>query len=295
MLSLGNVLNINIATTSAGNAASSNYIASFTNYLTSSSNSVSSSIKKAYSQQKSSAKAAYNTNNTANSINADFASSATETWIRREIADRRQAATNADEAISMLRIFDQAASSIGAILTQMAELAYDGAGSKQTYTEQEKTARQAQFKTLAGKVNNIVNSTQSGGNKLLSADGRTALVSVGNGSVIRISHRDLSIDVNGKDLSIATGGPGLAVVENAIEQTSSYREYLDGRIGQLRRISTAVDFDIAGITGTQSNLEKITTMNKAADMVEQIRDRMTELLQAQANVTPKVALKLLTG
>ena len=255
-------------------------------------NFVASSATKAYSQPNDLTEKANNGDIT-DDTDLDIASSLIQNLIRGEIVDRRQAAGNAGNAISMLQIFEEALVTISEKLAQMAELAKESAGSSRTYTVAEKATMQKTFDELAGEINTIVDSTQSDGNNLLSASGQTILVSVGNGSVIQIYANDLSIDVDVLDLSISPGGAGLLTVEAWIEQTSSYREYLAAKTEQLEVVRTAIDFDTGDPTNVASTFDKISAMDTATEIVNEIINETTVLVAVQASVTPEMALQLL--
>jgi flagellin len=272
MLDLTDVLNVN-------SAASLNFAALFTN--------------KAYNEPNEPTEAA-NDGDVIDDIEADIASSTIENSLRAAVARRRQATTNASEAISMLQTFQAATSTINGKLTQMASLANESAGSSRTYTDEEKAAMQTQFEALAGEINDIVNNTQSSGNKLLSATGQTVSVSIGNGSIIQISPRNLSIDVDGLDMSIAPGGPGMAIVETATEQTSDYQKYLNDVTKELEKVAEIFEFDFVGSLGTEPSVgDSILAVKEAAEVVSQLIANNATLIKIQAEVTSDTALQLL--
>ena len=272
MLDLTDVLNVN-------SSASLDFAALFTN--------------KAYNEPNELTEAA-NDGDVIDDIDADIASSTIENSLRAAVARRRQAVTNAGEAISMLQTFQAAISTIGEKLIQMGNLANESAGSNRTYTDEETAAMQTQFEALASEINDIVNSTQSSGNKLLSATGKTVSVSIGNGSTIQISPRNLGIDVDGPDMSIAPGGPGMEVVDTTMEQTSDYQNYLNDKAKELEKVTEIFEFDFFDSVAANASVgDSILALKEAAEVVSQIITNNTTLLQIQAEVTSDTALQLL--
>lgn len=224
----------------------------------------------------------------------DIVSPLSQNLIRSEIADRYGAVANAEHAISMIQAFDQAIDRITGELEQMITLAEECAGSSQTYTDTELTAMQAEFKELAGGINEIADSIESDGNKLIGSGGQAVTVDIGNGSTIYIYATDLSISDEGQNARITTGGPGLASAEAAMAYTVGYKKYLGEKTRDLEQVSEAIGFD-AGTATSGSRIDQILTMGKAAEAVSRIVSKSSLLIAIQANMTPDKALALLTG
>lgn len=251
------------------------------------------SIPKIYNEPNAPSEAA-NNGDDIDEIDLDIVLLLTQGLIRSEIASRRQAATDANEAISFIQIFDKAVLTIIDKLTQMSELALESAGSSRTYTDVEKAAMQKSFNELAGEINTIVNSTKSGGNKFLSTKGKAISVTINSNSVILISPRDLSIDVEGLDLSVDPGGFVHSTIQAWMEQTSDYRDYLAGKSEKLQETSTMMAFEITDSIGVMTMLDKINAMETASKIGNKIIDETSILVAIQANVTPQTALQLLS-
>ena len=213
-------------------------------------------------------------------LDADIASLKAANFISVKISEHRKAAAKAAEAISTIQFFDQTISSIDSVVTQMSALADDITLSTQSYTEEEIAAKQKQFNSLAAQINTIVNSAKSGTNKFLTADGKDLSVTDTKGMVVKVAHRDLSLDIKKLDLSIAYGGAGSIFVDFALEQNKSYRAYLQGKIEQLKEISSA---DVASDVNS----------SKAIEIVNGIIDNSELLVKIQAKVPSGKALKLL--
>jgi len=227
-------------------------------------------------------------------VHVDIVSPLNQNLVRSEIADRYDAVDNAEQTISMIQTFDRAAARIVGKLEQMIAMAEESAGSSRTYTDTELTAMQAEFKKLAGEINEITDSVESDGNKLVGSGGQAITVDVGNGSTIYIYAADLSISDEGLNASITTGGPGLASAEAAMAYTAGYRNYLGEKARDLEQVSNAIDFDV-GTVASALSIDQILTMEKAAEAVSRVISDSSLLTETQASVTPEKALALLAG
>ena len=163
--------------------------------------------------------------------------------LRSNVDDIRQSANDANSAISMLQMFDAAATAIGGKLKTMKELAEKTATGY--YTSSEKADMQQEFEGLAKEVNAIVNSTEYDGNKLFTSAGQTISLSLGNGLTTDIFAKDLSVDISG--LNLATDAEGaLAAIQNVITELSEYSGYLAIQGTRLEDAMTKIESDMAG-------------------------------------------------
>ncbi|MHC4338183.1 MAG: flagellin [Planctomycetota bacterium] len=211
-----------------------------------------------------------------------------------KITGLRQSKNNAIGAISMIQTFDAAVSTITGKLTQMGQLANDVARGSTTYTETEQSQMQTQFNGLAAEINTIVGSTKHNGNKLLSSSGQTVSVSIGEGSTVQISPRDLSFDATGLDLTVGPGGAALTAVDTAMEQASGLRKYFDDRLKELITISTQLEFDYVNNLGAEPGAgDSILAIGEATAVMTQMITSDATLIDIQANVNSDVALWLL--
>jgi len=226
------------------------------------------------------------------SIDNDMATAIIRELLRGQIAGSLQGARNASDAISMVQTFEAAASSINETLVQMQGLAAKAATG--TYSDEQKAVMQQEFEELADGINDIVESTEFNGNKLLSADGETISIYMGNGSTLDIIAADLSLDIEGLDLT-TNADSALTFITEAIEQTSSYRGYLGGEMERLEKFAALAEFDIVNAMGFETSISNTDLATEiAVHMLNQTRAESTiSLLQTQANVTAYMALILL--
>ena len=222
----------------------------------------------------------------------DIAESIIEGFLRGEIAVRRENASSASAAISMVQAFEDAVSSTSSLLAQMVELADEAANG--SYTDDEREDMQEELEELGSELNDIVEAAEYDNNKLLSADGETISVSIGNGSTIDIAPRDLIFDAESLDLTTDEGAvEALSIIQAAIEDAGDYGDYLNGQVERLGNVESLIEFSIEDTMGTGSMLERILTMQAALEAVNNIIQQMAVLLAVQANVTGDTALELL--
>jgi len=211
--------------------------------------------------------------------------------LRSNVADIRQSANDANSAISMLQMFDAAATAISGKLDIMKELAEKTATGY--YTSSEKVDMQQEFEGLATEINATANSTEYDGNKLFTSAGQTISLSLGNGLTTDIFAKDFSIDISG--LNLATDAEGAsAAIQNVITEFSEYSGYLTGQGTRLEDPMTKIDSDMAGAMDVDSSDFDINTAEEVVSSVAgMLLNDTSAFLDMQANVAPTVAGRLL--
>jgi flagellin-like hook-associated protein FlgL len=198
----------------------------------------------------------------------------------------------AREAISVTQMFAQAAASINEKLERMEELAEQATG---THSKKKLEAMQAEFEQLADEINEIVRSAEHNGNKLLSAEGTTISISIGNGSTIDIVSRDLSIDIDGLDLTTDAEG-ALAAIRTSVSQSSYYSGYLADQADRLENSISLVEFEAdnsLGFEAQEDDFDIDLARLIAAYALSLTVEGLSVLFEAQANVEGERAVRLL--
>ena len=222
----------------------------------------------------------------------DRAAAIIREFLRGDIEDIRQSARSANEAVSMMQVFTGAAAAIGEKLSQMKELA-EGAATGY-YTDSEKADMQEQFEELAEEINSVVADTEYDDNTLFTAEGQTKSISIDNGlTAIDILAKDLSVDIDGLDLTTAAGA-ALAWLQSTINSFNEYSEYLGKQAGRLEVAMARIESDITAATGVDSSNFDTNVTREIADYVaSKVSKDTSVLLDTQANVTPVAAAGLL--
>jgi len=207
------------------------------------------------------------------------------------IADDWQNESYANEAISAVQMFANEASVIKdkyARMLELAEKANKGKGSPK-----KREQMQEEFEQLAEEINNIVDSTEYNRNKLFSDRGTTISISIGNSSSIDVVARDLSIDIEGLDL---TTDPerALATIQRKFSESDYYSGYLEDQVGRLQGAIKLIEFERYNDLGIKPE-EFNTELAKQVAAYASIKtlEELSALFDAQANVEPDRALELL--
>lgn len=213
--------------------------------------------------------------------------------LRGETADGLLNLSYANETISTLQGLDAAATAIGGKLARMEELAEQAASG--TYSDEELADMQQEFEGLAEGINDIVESTEYNGNKLFGADGESISISIGNGSSIDIVAKDLSIDIEGLDLTTQDGAEdALESIERALRQSDYYSGYISKQIGRLEDFITLIEYEINNALGFEpEDFDTGFAEQLASYAASQSLDDMSVLFSTQANVMPERVLQLL--
>jgi flagellin len=225
-------------------------------------------------------------------LESHTASSIIAGQLRGEVAVNRQGVRNANDAISLLQTFDGAAGGISSNLIRMATLAAQA--NNGTYSTDQKATMDAEFKELAAEINRVAFNTQFNGNKLLEGEGTAISVSLGAGESIEILSKGLDINASGLDLAADAGG-ALAIVQEHLQQVSSYRGYLGGQQNVLLTAMEAMEIDIENAMAVESRLSDTDLATAtAARAAGRIRAETAIAVQSQANVMHQTAVQLLT-
>lgn len=192
----------------------------------------------------------------------------------------------------MAQKFADAALEINKKLQTMKKLAEKAV---RTGSNKQKEKLQEEFEQLAGEINDIVSNTEYNGNKLISSDGKTISISIGNGSSIDVVSKDLSVDIEGLDLTTDAEG-ALAAIQSSASKSSYYSGYLEDQVSHLKSMADLIEFEIPNDMGIEAD-EDLLDMDFAKEVAgyasSQTLEDLSVLFEAQTNVEPNRALQLL--
>jgi len=233
------------------------------------------------------------TNNQPNAVaDDDAAASVIQYLLHDKMSDGQENERYANEAISMTQRFADAVGQINEKLQTMKELAEEAANAS---SQKKKEELQEEFEQLAGEINDIVENTEYNGNKLLGADGKTVSISIGNGSSIDIVSKDLSVDIDGLDLT-TDAESALAAIQSIASESSYYSGYLEEQVSHLESMSELIEYESHNDMGIEID-EDAFDMDIAKEVAgyasSQTLEDVSVLFEAQANVEPKRVLQLL--
>ncbi len=239
-------------------------------------------------------KGAYNqTNNPLNSASHDDAgASVIQHLIHGNMSEGQESERYANEAISVMQRFAEAVSRIYEQIQKMRELAEKAL---RTFAKKKLDKMQEEFNHSANEINDIVENTEYNGNKLFSADGKTISISIGKASSIDIVSKDLSIDIDGLNLTTDTEG-ALAAIQSIASRSSYYSGYLEELVSHLENMVGLIEFKIQndmGIEGDEDEFDMSTAKEVAGYASSQTLKDVSGVFDAQANVEPIRAVQLL--
>lgn len=203
----------------------------------------------------------------------------------------RLSAQEANAAVSMVQMFDDAATSIRETLTSMEQLAEKA--TKSYYTDKEKASMQTELEGLAKDINDIVKNTKYDGNKLFTAAGQVITRSIGGGRTIALFAKDLSFDAESVDLATDAQG-ALATIKNALKQASEYTTYLKSQNTLLQDAMATIEDRIASAVGIDPGSFQTKTLEQFLDNISAAISKDADTFtQIQSNITADKALQLL--
>lgn len=221
----------------------------------------------------------------------DESQSVIQYLLHGKMADGLQDASYASEAVSMAQMFADKAAIIKDKFARMQELAEQAAETNGKPKKLEQM--QEEFEQLAAEINEIVNSTEYNGNKLFTGKGSTISISIGNNSTIDIFAKDLSIDIEGLDLT-TDAEAALIAIQSKVSQSNYYSGYLEDQAEHLQSAIQLIEFEKyndLGIEADKFNMELAEQI--AAYASTKTLEELSALFDIQANIEPDRALQLL--
>ncbi len=213
----------------------------------------------------------------------------------------QSALRNTNDGTSALEVADSGASQIGDILARMKELAISGANG--LVSDEGRAAIDAEFGQLREELDRIAGTTEFDGKKLL--DGSTPTISLQVGFNSGLGDK---LDVEFSDLSSGTLSGGLAAGIGTQELAQSAIDDIDAAISKVNeartsfgaisnRIGVVVENLNAANVNYQAAESRIRDLDYASETANLTRNSILEqasiAIQAQANLQPQSALKLL--
>jgi flagellin len=221
----------------------------------------------------------------------DGAVSVIQYLLRGEESQQLEDERYANEAISTAQDISAFASSINDKYERMKELAEMAASGD--YTAEEVAEFQDEFEQLGDEINELVESSEFNGNKLFTWEGTTISVSIGNGSSIDIFAEDLSIDIEGLDLTTDPEG-ALGAIGMKAGRANYYAGYIEEQIGRLEGAVELIEFERYNGLGVEAEEFDTELAGEVAGFAAtQTLEALSELFGVQANVEPERALQLL--
>lgn len=228
----------------------------------------------------------------------DAAGLAISEKMRYQINGLNQAQRNAQDGISLLQTAEGALTEVHAMLQRMNTLANQAATG--TYDDADRTALQEEVTALIAEIDNIANSTNFNGIKLLDGTEPSVTFQIGveASNTIDANLADMTSGTllsNGVNISTQQGASdALAEIEAAIKAVSTQR-------GEFGAVQNRLEHTINNLGVTAENLSASESRIRDADMAhemttftkQQILVQAGTAMLAQANARPQSVLQLL--
>ena len=206
-------------------------------------------------------------------------------------ADVRLSAKEASTAFSIIQTFADAVNNISAKLADMEALSKKA--SSRDYSKVQAEEMQKEFEELAADINEIVKGTEHNYNKIFTADGKAISLSIGNGSGVTIFAKDLSIDVEGLDLTNAPEDAQFHV-RKLIDFVAEYNDYLTSQFRRAENAAAVIESEMESSAGV--DLRDFTLWlagETASNLSNNILQDTSMSLATQANMESSRVLQLL--
>lgn len=234
---------------------------------------------------------ASNGNEDSSEVLDDSSASVIQYLLEGKVSENHQNESYANEVISITQDFAETASTIKDKFARIKELAEQAASGE--YSAEEVEVMQTEFEQLVVEINNLVDNTEQNKNKLLSGEGATISISIGNNSTINIVAMNLSI--NGEGLDLTTDPEGvLTSIQSKVSQSSYYSEYLGDQLDNLGEMVNYIEFEKYNDMGVDAEKFDMELAEEVAGVASTTTlEEMTVLFKAQANIESEKALQLL--
>ena len=206
------------------------------------------------------------------------------------ISTIRQSIQDASTSVGIAQQLEKSLTEVSTRLDQMKELAKKASSSDTSVNQAE--GLQKQFNELVGQSNKIAENTEQDFNKIFTSEGESISIPIGDGSKIDITAKDLTFDGEGLDLVKDADG-AVSAVAKAITELGSYEKDFDRKVSALYEASKTIEQKLASAMGIDSDDYKSITSGEFQQFLSEVAEESSETLNAQANVEPELALKLL--
>lgn len=229
----------------------------------------------------------------------DAAGLAISEKMRNQIRGLNQAATNAQDGISLIQTAEGALNETHAMLQRMAEL-YTKAGNE-TLTDEDNEKIQAEIDQLVAQIDDIATQTKFNTKSILdSTDDLVFQVGANADETITLTLTDNQTTALGIDSLTALDGTNdtaksnLTAVQNAINTVSENRSNLGAVQNRLEHTINNLGASAENLTAAESRIRDV---DMAKEMMEftknNILTQAAQAMLAQANQTPQGVLQLL--
>jgi flagellin len=220
-----------------------------------------------------------------------------------QIRSLQQASRNSGDGISLTQTAEGSLSEIGGVLTRLRELAVQSANG--TLQGSDKDSLQAEFSSLLTQVDQIANSTNFNGVKLLDGSTSSITLQIGAGTTTGTDTFNVSLtsalasSLGISSLNIGSTGSASAAItalDTAINTVSSNRANLGAVQNTLNGTIAALENRVENLSAANSRIVDVDIAVETAELTKNsILQQAGLSVLAQANQQASGALRLLQG
>lgn len=206
---------------------------------------------------------------------------------------------NISDAVSAANIAEGGISNASDIVSRMGELATQAANG--TLSADQRTALNNEYQSLSSELDRLGQTTEFNGQQLLS--GSTSMTIQTGGDASGNSQLALSFPgVNAAGLGLTSDISTQAGAQSAIDETKKATDSLassqgdiGGTVNRMQVAFANLQSSVVNLRDAASQIRDLDVANESANLTaNQIAQQSATAVQAQANTTPQLAMKLLS-
>jgi flagellin len=220
-----------------------------------------------------------------------------------QIRSLQQASRNAGDGVSLVQAAEGDLSGIGDVLTRARELAVQSANG--TLQGSDKDSLQAEFSQLLTQIDQIANSTNFNGVKLLDGSTSSLTLQIGAGTTSGVdtfnvslsSALSTSLGINTLDIgSTGSASAAITALDSAIDTISTSRANLGAVQNTLNGTIAAIENRVENLAAANSRIVDVDLAKETAELTKNTILQQAGLsVLAQANQQASTALRLLNS
>lgn len=238
-----------------------------------------------------------------NSAADDAAGLAVRELLRADVRVLRQAARNAQDAISMLQTGEQALQVVDNLLVRMKELAEQAATG--SYTTTQRATMNDEFGSMRDEITRIATSTTFNGVEMLNSASGSLTIHIGTGNVADVDKVNVTLTdttatglgVNTLDISTqSAAASALVTLGTAIQTKDDARATFGAMINRFEATVNVINVQAENLATAESRISDVDVASEMSILTRnQVMAQAGIAMLAQANALPSLALTLLRG
>lgn len=218
--------------------------------------------------------------------------------MRAQIKGLNQAASNAQDGVSLVQAAEGAMTEVSDMLVRLKELAVKSGNS--TYNSTDLLAIQDEWNALVSAIDNVATKTRFNGMTLLDGsqtDGFTIQAGEASGDTLNITAVNITaatLGIDGKTVDNTEAGNNIVAIDSAIEKVNTARSALGAKQNQLEHVFNNLSATSENMQGAESRIRDVDMAKEMMTYTKfNILQQAATAMLAQANQAPQGVLQLL--